>query len=74
MKIAAGGDDGGGMGGAEAQQMKFMVNNVKSEIDFLKKMFTVQKLQKIDAMETKNRNLGFEIEVIKMNMESVAKT
>ena len=54
--------------------MKFMVNNVKSEIDFLKKMFTVQKLQKIDAMETKNRNLGFEIEVIKMNMESVAKT
>ena len=36
-------------------------------------MFNVQRMQQIDGNETKTRNMGYEIEVIKMNLESAAK-
>ena len=42
------GGSGGGIDSTEQQQMKFLVNNMKAEIDYLKKMFSVQKLQQID--------------------------
>lgn len=50
-----------------------MVNNMKTEMDFVKKMFSVQKLQQIDQSEQKMRNVGYEVEVLKMNMETVVK-
>ena len=52
--------------------MKFMVNNLKTEIDYQKKMFSVAKLQQLDGYEQKFRNLSYEVQVAKMNMDSFA--
>ena len=37
-------DVGGGLDATELKSMKFLVNNMKTELDFQKKTFTVQKL------------------------------
>lgn len=35
----------------EMQAIKFMCNNLKTEVDYQKKMFSVQKLQQLDGYE-----------------------
>ena len=46
-----------------------MVNNIKAEMDYFKKQYSASKLQQIDKQGAKLENLGFEIEVLKMNVE-----
>lgn len=56
----------------QIQSLQFTVNNLKTEVDYQKKMFSVQKLQLLDTCETKLRNLTYEVEVQKMNMDQFA--
>ena len=53
----------------EIQKLTFLANNLKTEVDYLKKMFSLQKLQSIDEGHKTLRNLGYEIEVMKLNLE-----
>ena len=63
---------GGGLDSIEVNSLKMIVNNLKTEMDYQKKTFSVQKLQLIDQRENKVRNLTYEMEVTKMNMDSYA--
>ena len=60
---------GGKAGSEEVQKLAFLANNVKAEVDYLKKMFSLQKLQQIDEGHKSLRNLGYEVEVMKLNLE-----
>ena len=50
-----------------------MTNRIKGEMDFMKKMFSTQKLEAIDENEKTVRNLGYEIELLKLNQEGNCK-
>ena len=56
----------------ELTQIQQMVNNCKTEIDYMKKVFTVQKLKKIDESDNKIRSLEYALKVFEMNMENCA--
>lgn len=45
-----------------------MINNVKAEIDYMKKMFTIDKLKEIDAAKESVRKLGTELELMQMEL------
>jgi hypothetical protein len=47
-----------------------MVNTVKAEVEQMKKVFSPSKLQQMDKLEEQTRNLNYEIEVIKIEMEN----
>ena len=53
-----------GLENAEFQQMQFGLNNLKTEVDYLKKVFSVTKMQEIDQHEDKLRKLGYEMELL----------
>ena len=64
-------DDGGNKSGVSAgdfKKVEFLANNVKAEIDYLKKQFNPAKISQIDKQQAKLESIGFEIEVAKMNM------
>ena len=60
---------GGGAGAEAVQKLTFLANNLKTEVDYIKKMFSLQKLQQIDEGHKTLRNLGYEIEVMKLNLD-----
>ena len=62
-----------GVSSDDTQQMQFMINNVKAEIDYMKKMFTIDKLKEIDAAKEAVRKLTTELELMQMELQVAAK-
>ena len=62
----------GAMDKNDQANLKFMINNVKSEVNFMKNMWNAKKLKQIDFMENKMKQAMSELEVIKIEMECKA--
>lgn len=63
----------GGVDASDLQQIKFTINNLKAELEYMKKMFSQQRLTQIDQTENKVRNMSYDVEVLKMQIDSSAR-
>ena len=54
------------------RHLEFMCNASKAEVDVIKRMFSVQKLQQIDATQNKVNDVVNDLEVIKVEKEMFA--
>jgi hypothetical protein len=51
----------------------FRVNSIEAENNSMKKVFSPEKLNQISKLEESIRNLTYEIEVLKIDMDNCAK-
>ena len=56
----------------ELAQLQLKVNNMTTEVDYFKKVFTVQKLKKLDDADNKIRNFEYAMELLKTSLENCA--
>jgi hypothetical protein len=54
------------------KQLQFKVNNFANEIGFMKKTFSITKLQQLEAMETSLKNLVDESALLSLELENKA--
>ena len=62
-----------GFDAVDAQNLIFLVNTTKAEVDSMKKVFSPEKLNQMTKLEESIRNLVYEIEVVKIDLDNCAK-
>lgn len=56
----------------ELAQLQLKMNNMTTEVDYFKKVFTIQKLKKLDEADNKIRNFEYTMEAMKTSLETCA--
>mgnify|MGYP006117784929 CR=1 FL=1 len=56
----------------DLQDLKFKINTIHSEIEYQKKIFNAKRLAEMEATAHQVKSYGYEIELIKINLENSA--